>query len=119
RPSSQEQRWAEWNEPVKMPERPVKHQEIDPLVDAKAASEEMADRDLVRTRHLELEAFDADGASHLFDVDQDGRQIRRIQCGHRPGAIRPKERKTDVVIVPPVQMSSAPSQEPADLRLGT
>src|SRR5439155_10799869 len=71
--NSQEERWAEWNEPVELAERPVGHQEVDPPVDSKASGEEMPDRHVIGPRHLELEAFEADGVSHPFDMNQDCR----------------------------------------------
>jgi len=74
-----------------MPEWPIGHEEIDPFVHAEAAGEKMADADFVRPRHLELEAFETDRASHVFDVNQYGWQIFRVERGHWSCPVRPKE----------------------------
>src|SRR5436853_1706583 len=114
---SQEQRRTERNEPIEVPERPVGHQEVDPPIEEEALGEEVADADRVGPRHLEFKAFEADRASHILDVKQDGWKIGRVERGHGPRTVGPKERVTDVLTGPPVEMPSAPSQEPTDLRL--
>src|SRR4051794_32792970 len=75
RRSSQEQWWAERNEPIEVAERPVGHEEVDPPIEAEAAAEEVPHGDLVRRRDLELEAFEAHRVGEILDVQQDGRQV--------------------------------------------
>src|SRR4051812_42255900 len=60
REALQEHRRAERDEPVEPSERPIRHQEVHPRVHTEAATQQVARRDLVGCRHLELELLEAE-----------------------------------------------------------
>jgi hypothetical protein len=111
---SQEHRRTETDDAVEPSERPIRHEEVYPGVQAEAATQQMAGRDLVRGRHLELESLDTQLGGSTFDVEQDVGQVDRIKGGDRTDPALAQEGETDDSIFADIQVAFTIFQKPAD-----
>src|SRR5437764_387588 len=97
----------------------IRHEQIHPWVQAEAAAQQMAGRDLVRRRQLELESLDAQLTGSTFDVEQDAGQIDRINGCDRTDPMLAHEGEADGHVVANVQVALTILQKPADLTVLT
>src|SRR4030095_9051029 len=115
----QEERGAEGDEPVESSEGPIRHQQIHPWIQTKAAAPQVTGGDLVGRRHLEGEWLGSEATGARRDVEQDVGEVGRIEGGDRSAATFPHEGETDRLPVPPVEVALPVLREPTELIIPT
>src|SRR5690348_229414 len=113
---SQKERWPERQESIEASERAIRHQDVDPRIDAEPAREQMSRGDLIGTRNLKLQALEAHRTCALFDVKQDGGEIGGVDGCDRPGSAAPDECKApDAAVSSGVDVCLAMACKPSKL----